>query len=89
MKILSRPGFVVRAKGISYNADNLAIVTHEGVWSLSFICSGGLMVVPARDIEEIKFNHVDGHHCNHCDQPLKSWPCNESEPYVREVETAG
>jgi len=86
MKIISRPGFTVRTTGgIGYCANNLAYAHHDGVWCLTFICSGAMTIIPVREVASVEFNKVDGNHCNSCDEQLKAWPSGEGEPFVRDL----
>ena len=78
---IKAPAFLVDATdGRSYIANNLTIAHHEGRYCLSFISSGGLVILRADEVKAVRFETASIAHCNGCDGPLVSWPCNEPEP---------
>ena len=68
---MKRPGFTVETTGgINYDANHLMICVHDGEWVVTLICSGGLTMVPADRIKEIRFSKEGPTYCNECDNPL-------------------
>lgn len=62
---------------IRYDAANLNIVTRDGRYCLSFICSGQIMTIPAAGVKALEFNANGAQWCISCESQLTSWPVND------------
>lgn len=71
---------VVRTNGERYDANHLSIVRGQRVdernrytgaaSDLVFTCSGGLIVIPANEVERIEYRDQSAGYCSECDGPL-------------------
>lgn len=75
--IVERPALQVTTAKTSYDANQLSLVTHEGRWCLSFVSSGGMVVVPVSEVLSIQFYQRGAQWCVSCDGRLSAWPIND------------
>lgn len=69
METMKLPSLVIRVKGDNggYCANMITVVTHEGVPSIMFLCSGSPMILPADQITSIEYAANYNTWCPHCD----------------------
>lgn len=84
--IVERPHITVTARRVgaegqvvevSYDANQVALVTHESRWHLSFVCSGSITLIPVADIKAVDFHARGAQWCVACDARLTAYPSGD------------